>query len=375
MPAPVCEIPSGTPEGAGQPYQIQAGDWLSSIAEREYGNPLDYRAIVRYTNQKCQAGEYNCIENPSIIRTGWTVYLPTPDEVDAYWQGIVKLPEVDFGVGGDIEVPGSSTVYLLTRHLAACFQAGGFDGQIQVESTGTGAGFEAFCVQGQADLVDASRPVGKDELEACRSNGREPVAFQVGTDAIAVVVSQQNEFAQDLTLEELQQVLATASMWSEVRAEWPAEPIKRFYPTEASGTFDVLVNLLFGGEKGPLLEAANVIKQSEDDQELATAIQEGAYGVGFFGYAYYQRHQDALRTLPVEGIQPRPETVDEGTYPLIRPLFIYTTEDLVRGEPQVAAFINFYLRYAKHYIVDIGYFLPDEGALTGAIQVYLDMIE
>lgn len=370
-PAPRCEISTTASDEAGQAYQIQAGDSLSAIAERTYGNPQDYRAIVYYTNQKCGSdATLHCLDNPSRIGVGWTLYLPTPDEVGAYWAGIVRLPEVDWGVTGDIHVTGSSTIYLLTQRLAYCFWQAGFEGDIVVESTGTGGGFESFCHGDAVDIVDASRPIDETEMAQCQATGRQPVAFQVGTDAIAVVVSDQNTFVDDVTLDELRQILSTATLWSDVRQGWPAEPVERHYPTPDSGTFDIVVERLFDGNPDAILNADNLVQQTEDDAALVAGIQASPHAVGFFGYAYYRAEEDVLRALPVDGVVPKPETVDQGTYPLVRPLFIYTSPEIVQEKAQVQAFINFYLQRVKHYVTDVGYFLPSQSALEEAIQTF-----
>ncbi len=112
------------------------------------------------------------------------------------------------------------------------------------------------------------------------------------------------------------------------------------------------------------------MKQSENDKKLVAGIQNDPWAVGFFGYAYYQQNQDILHTLPVEGINPLPETVDQAAYPLARPLFIYTTVETLQQKPHVAQFINFYLGRVKDYIIDVGYFLPTENALEEAIQTF-----
>lgn len=376
MPTPRCDAPTSAAGEAGQDYIVEPGDWLSSIANEAYGNPTDYRAIVYYNNQKCQTtADFHCIDSPDRISVGWTLYLPSFQEVEAYWAGVMTLPEINWGTSGYIAVTGSSTVYLLSRRMGHCFEQGGFSGHVTVESVGTGGGFKAFCEAGEGDIVDASRPINETELAQCRNIGREPIAFQVGTDAIAIVVSKQNSFVEDVTLEELKQILSTAKSWSDVRDNWPDAAIERHYPTDESGTFDVMAARLFDDNPGALLAASNIKMMSEDDDVLAQGIQESPYAVGFFGYAYYRANSATLRTLPVDGVEPRPETVDLGAYPLVRPLFIYTAGETLNMKPQTAAFLNFYLRQVKHYIVDVGYFMPDEEAYQEAIRCFNQAIQ
>ena len=108
----------------------------------------------------------------------------------------VMLPEVNpLEVTGDIVTAGSSTVFPLSERMAERFQDEGYAGNITIDSIGSGAGFERFCVAGETDISNASRAI-KDSRgrESCQAIGREPIEFRVGTDALAVVVSQENDF-------------------------------------------------------------------------------------------------------------------------------------------------------------------------------------
>jgi hypothetical protein len=96
--------------------------------------------------------------------------------------------------------------------------------------------FERFCVSGETDISNASRGIKNSEVESCRSIGQEPIEFRVGTDAIAVSVSTDNDFATDVTAEELAAIFNSAETWADVQADWPAEPIQHFIPCPDSGT-------------------------------------------------------------------------------------------------------------------------------------------
>src|SRR5687768_9228842 len=125
------------------------------------------------------------------------------------------LPQVNpLDVTGDIVTAGSSTVYPLTERIAARFQDEGYTDNITIDSVGTGAGFERFCVAGETDISNASRAINDEEIAACQSIGRTPLEFRVGTDALAVVVSAENDFVENLTLEQLALAFATAETWA-----------------------------------------------------------------------------------------------------------------------------------------------------------------
>lgn len=157
-------------------------------------------------------------------------------------QWAVVSPE---GFGGSIRIAGSSTVNPLTQHLLEGFSQGGYTGSATNENIGTGAGFRAFCVDAETDLINASRAIKPEEFVACRSNGRIPLEFQVGSDAIAVVVSARSDFLSNVSSAELRQIFTTADKWSDVNPAWPDETIKRFNPGLDSGTLDFFAETVF----------------------------------------------------------------------------------------------------------------------------------
>jgi phosphate transport system permease protein len=189
---------------------------------------------------------------------------------------------------GNIRVTGSSTVYPLTLRMAEEFQAAGYMGEIATESVGTSAGFDEFCSGGDVDIVDASRAIVRGEIEACRKAKRPPEQFRVGTDALAIVVSQENDFVDALTMEELETLFTTAGVWSDVNPEWPAQPITRFIPGQDSGTLDFFVESVLGSELADLdketligiLEgrvSAGLMRRLENDQPFAERSQQNIY--------------------------------------------------------------------------------------------------
>jgi phosphate transport system substrate-binding protein len=285
---------------------------------------------------------------------------------------VLALPEVNpLEVTGDIVTAGSSTVFPLSEAMAERFQDEGYADNITIDSIGSGAGFERFCVQGETDISNASRPIKDSEVESCKSIGREPIEFRVGTDALAVVVSKDNDFISDATFEELALIFSTAETWADVNPAWPAEPIQRFIPGTDSGTFDFFVEEVFDSDEEPILSASNT-QLSEDDNVLVQGVLGSPYAIGFFGYAYYVENEDTLAILNIEGVEATAETVDAGEYPLARPLFIYSTASIMQEKPQVASFINFYLTYVNEEIGDVGYFPANPEALNAARQAWLD---
>jgi phosphate transport system substrate-binding protein len=284
------------------------------------------------------------------------------------------LPGVDpTKVSGSIVTSGSSTVFPLSEAVTELFVKEGYTGQVSIDSIGSGGGFERFS-KGEIDIANASRGIKKTEAEkAAAAYGSAPIEIRVGTDAIAVCVSKKNKFATDLTMEELAKVFSDAVYWSDVRASFPKKEIRRYTPGTDSGTFDFFTEVVHSKKKEPLLLAKN-LQMSEDDNVLVQGIQGSEYAVGFFGYAYFVENKSKLNAVSLKGIAPNQESVDKSTYPLARPLFMYTTAATLAAKPQVAAFVDFYLSNVNRVIKKVGYFPAPKADLLEAKKAFLAAI-
>ena len=312
---------------------------------------------------------------PTPVAPAQPTVQPTAQPTAAVATDGVQLPEVNpLEVTGPIVTAGSSTVYPLSEAIAEKFRDEGYAGNLTIDSIGSGAGFERFCQAGETDIANASRGIKDSEIESCRAIGREPLEIRVGTDALAVVVSQENDFINDVTLEQLAAIFsADATNWSDVNPDWPAEPIQRFIPGTDSGTFDYFVEEVFDGDEARSLSAANQ-QMSEDDNVLVQGVLGSPYAIGYFGYAYYSENADTLRVLSINGVEATDATVDSGDYALARPLYLYTDADILQSKPQVAAFVNFYLTYVNEEIGSVGYFPANSAALDEARQAWLEAV-
>ena len=132
------------------------------------------------------------------------------------------------------------------------FKDEGYTGNVTIDSVGTGAGFERFCKAGETDIANASRAIKDEEKKNCEAIGRTPIEFRVGTDAMAVVVSKENTFLKNITLEQLAKLFTgEIKKWNELDPSYPAESIQLFSPGSDSGTYDYFVEVVL--EKDCLL--------------------------------------------------------------------------------------------------------------------------
>jgi phosphate binding protein len=255
--------------------------------------------------------------------------------------------------------------------MAERFTDEGYTGNITIDSVGTGAGFERFCKAGETDISNASRAIKQEEIDNCKAIGREPIEFRVGTDALAVVVSAENTFLKNITLEQLAKVFnGEVKTWSEVDPSYPAEPIQLFSPGSDSGTYDYFVEVVLDDDDAKL--QASGAQFSENDNVLVQGVEGSPYAIGYFGYAYFQAEKGKLQAVSVDGVEPNETTAEDGSYALSRPLFIYSDAKIMQEKPQVAAFINFYLSFVNEEILDVGYFPASAATLDAAKQNWLN---
>jgi phosphate transport system substrate-binding protein len=251
-------------------------------------------------------------------------------------------------LSGTIVIDGSSTVEPISTLVSSFFTEAHPDVEVPVGTSGTGGGFEKFC-NGETDISDASRPVKDEEAETCAAAGIEFSEFQVGIDALTVVVNPENDFAQCLTTEQLAVIYGADSEgsvtnWNQVDPSFPDLAMDLYAPDADSGTFDFFNEVITDDEYG----GARVdYTPSTDDNVLVQGVQGSPGGISYFGLAYYLENQETLTAVAVDNgdgcVEPSFEAALDGSYtPLSRPLFIYVkNSELCR--PEVQAFVEFYL--------------------------------
>ena len=253
-------------------------------------------------------------------------------------------------LSGEIIVDGSSTVAPLTSAAAEAFNGENSGVDIQVRTSGTGAGFEVFCA-GETDISDASRAIEEDEVAACEQGGVEYEELRVASDGITIVTSANSDLGgEDLTIAQLAAVWGPDSdidNWSAIPdGNFNDVPLTLAGPGSQSGTYDFFNEEVLGeGPDGEVIEPRQDYSASEDDNVTVRAVEGAPGGMGYFGYSYFSENQDRLKAFSVDGIAPTPETITDGSYPLSRPLYIYVKKSALE-RPEVAAFVRYYVENA-----------------------------
>lgn len=256
-------------------------------------------------------------------------------------------------LNGNIVIDGSSTVYPMTEIVAEEFTAENPKVRVSVAESGTGGGMKKF-VNDEIDIVNASREIKDSELKQATENGIDVSKLTVAIDKISVVVNPENDFAKELTKEELSHIFRQdnpAKYWSDVREGFPNELIKVYTPGTASGTFEFFTEAINDEAKSQREDAI----LSEDDNILIKGVSGDKYSIGYFGYSYYKTNKDKINLVSIDGISP---DSDNENYVLSRPLFVYFDKNDLE-KPEVRAFIEFYLRNSYELASEVS-FIPLE---------------
>ncbi|MGO9445375.1 MAG: PstS family phosphate ABC transporter substrate-binding protein [Thiobacillaceae bacterium] len=281
--------------------------------------------------------------------------------------GVLAIVEAAALRAAPLVIDGSSTVYPITEAMAEEFELAVTGGpEVRLGISGTTAGFRRFC-RGEIDIADASRPINRDELEACRKAGVAFIELPVAFDAVTVVVNKANTWARALSMAELKKLWEPAAegvitRWSNLREGWPQERIALFMPGRNSGTYDYFTAAVVG-EAG---RSRRDWKGTEDVNMLVKEVARDPYALGFFGYAYYADNADRVRAIAINAgngpVLPSERTVLDGSYrPLSRPIFIYV-RDAVAHRSERRAFVSYYLEHAARVVMRVGNVpLPETG--------------
>ncbi|GAB5491767.1 MAG: hypothetical protein Phog2KO_19820 [Phototrophicaceae bacterium] len=252
------------------------------------------------------------------------------------------LPPIDPAtVTGDINIAGSPILVPTTNNLVTRFSLEGYQGNITVSDNGTDAAIQQLC-SAEVDIVLADRQINPTEVDACTSAGRPPIAFRVATAAVIVTTARQNTFAINISRAELQQIFGSALSWSDVRPDWPTDPIGRFIPSADSTEFDLFSDIVFAGNDS-LLSTSVGTQVMSDPNAAVQSISISPTAIGFFEANFALLNSNLLTGVTIDGIAPTYTTVTDASYPLSRPLFLYTTSAAFTDRVQVASFLNYYI--------------------------------
>jgi len=265
---------------------------------------------------------------------------------------------------GSVAGDGSSTVAPIIEAVVEEYAGAQPDVKVSVGVSGTGGGFEKF-IAGETDFSNASRNIKDEEKAKLGEAGIDYTELALAYDGLSVVVNPENDWAKDLTVEQLQKIWiedGKDKKWSDIDPSWPDEKIVYYSPGTDSGTYDYFDEIILDG--ADLVSSATL---SEDDNMLVQGVSGDKNAIGFFGYAYYLENKNKLNIVKVNGVEPNNETIEAGEYtPLSRPLFTYVKNSAMKDNEAAYDFIKFTLENAGDMAEAVGYVrLPEEKYTEG----------
>lgn len=276
---------------------------------------------------------------------------------------------------GSVVIDGSGTVYPLMARLAEEYMGTEEGVSVEVSRAGSSAGFKKFLVEDGTDFNDASREIKAEEAETAESLDMEVKEMKVALDGLTFVIHPDNDWATELTEEEIISIFDAESgvtKWSDINPDFPDEEINPYGPNENHGTYEFFWENILNEE-----DLVDTVNLQQEYSTLINLISEDENGIAFFGYGYYVNNEDKLKAVNVDfgsgPVEPSLETIDEdGDYaPFTRPVFTYLNVDMAKEKPQVLDYALFVANNMSEFAGETGFApIPDE-----EIEAYISYLE
>ncbi|NLF33171.1 MAG: phosphate ABC transporter substrate-binding protein [Planctomycetes bacterium] len=265
--------------------------------------------------------------------------------------GMMLAPALTAAVAQDaprvhIQVQGSTTVGPIADAFKEAIERQDRNVSITVNKTGSGDGAAAL-TDSRCDIATMSRFMHEKEFKDAVAKGVLPVAHAVAMDGVCVILNPANTVT-GLTIEQLRDIYAgRITHWSQVGGPNLAiVPISR---DTSSGTYETFHELVMNRQK----MAQNVEYVSSNPQAKAR-VETTSGAVAYVGLGFVDAK---VRALQVNGVTPTRKTIASGTYPVSRPLFMFTNGYPTLGSP-LHRFCTFHLTEAGQDIIEDKGFVP-----------------
>lgn len=270
--------------------------------------------------------------------------------------GCKKGESAGEGAKVSIQNIGSDTMVNLAQAWAEEYGKVHPNVSVEVSGGGSGVGIAAL-INGTADIANASRKLEPEEQEKAQAHsGAQPQEFVVGFDALAIYVNKDNPLT-EITIEQLSEIYREGggiSKWSDLGVTIPGgnDEIVRVSRQNNSGTYAYFRETVVG-KKADFRRGSLDMNGSKEVVELVkkTPAAIGYSGMGYMTAGVKQLH--VAKTKGAPAVAPAIKTVKDHTYPIARPMFMYTPGT---PSPDVKAYIDWVLSPAGQKVVeDTGY--------------------
>ncbi len=233
-----------------------------------------------------------------------------------------------------IQNKGSDTLVNVAQAWAEAFREVDSKVAVSVSGGGSGTGIAAM-INGTVDIANASRKMKAREIKSAKDKGHDPKEHVVGYDALAVYINSANP-AKSLSFEQIKDIYVRdgkATTWSDVGLKVPgcgSDEIVVVSRQNNSGTYAYFKKAVLG-KKGKFRQGTLDMHGSKDVVDL---VEKTPCAIGYSGLAYATDHVKMACVSKEDGaecVNPSVKTASDRSYPIARPLFMYTD-----GEPKGA---------------------------------------
>jgi phosphate transport system substrate-binding protein len=275
--------------------------------------------------------------------------------------GCKKKSDASGGRGDkqSIQNIGSDTMVNLAQAWAEEYAKVDPSVSIEVSGGGSGVGIAAL-INKTADIANASRKMEPEELEKAKAAGESPTEFIVGFDGLAVYVHKSNPL-DSISMEELGEIYREGgqiSKWSELGVKGipgaRSDDIIRVSRQNNSGSYQYFRETVVGKKKD--FKAGSLDMNGSKDVVEQVAKTPGAIGYSGLGYATPEvKILKVAKKKGEPGVLPSIPTVHDKTYPISRPLFMYTPS---APSPAVKRYLDWTMSDAGQKIVEKTGYVP-----------------
>ena len=224
-----------------------------------------------------------------------------------------------------LEIAGSDTLVNLALKWAETYMNLHPEVRISVSGGGSGTGI-ASLTNGTIQIADASRQMTVEEIAEAKKNGVTPVEFTVAMDAIAVVINPENRIL-GLTLNQLSEIYkGSITSWKTVGGA--DRPIVLLSRESNSGTYMYFLERVVRMDQkdnAALFSPETLLMPSS--QGISVEVKQNPNAIGYDGLGYVTSDQKMVAVAREPGtpyVLPSARTVQDGSYPIARPLYMYT---------------------------------------------------
>ncbi|MFH9044836.1 phosphate ABC transporter substrate-binding protein [Streptomyces sp. NPDC017966] len=240
------------------------------------------------------------------------------------------------GKSGALQVSGSTTVAPVAADAAEALKADGLD--ITVATQGGSAGGISQLASGQINIALSSKPLAEEDRAA--SPNTDFVPTQIGADAVGVIVTKEVADAgvKNLTADQVRDLFeGKINNWSEVGG--PDLDVFVYDKEPGRGTREVLDKYIYGDKKAPPPPESGNFAIVGGNLETRNKLESTPGAVAPLSTSFVEG-RDGLAAVTLDGIEPSPENIASGKYPMARPLYLITD-----GKPEGSAkkFIDYIL--------------------------------